>query len=222
MVMVKQNERGEVNGVLISLIVCSVLLIAAIAIAGWAIVGRSDYKNNSDKKVAVAVVKAKAAQSVVKDKQFAEESKNPLRVYNGPEAYGSVSVSFPKTWSGYVDDDGTGGSAVDGYFAPLVVPSVDSKTTNFALRLTVSNTSYGQVVQTLTNQQKTGNLRISAYSLPKLPKVVGIRVQGLVGTKTVDMVVLPLRSQTIQLWTEGNSFENDFNTYILPNFTFVP
>lgn len=222
MVMVKQNERGEVNGVLISLIVCSVLLIAATSIAIWALVGRSDYKNNSDKKVSIAVVKAKSEQSVVKDKQFAEESKNPLRVYEGPEAYGSVSLSFPKTWSGYVSDDGSGTSLIDGYFAPLVVPSVNSRGTNFALRLTVSNRAYGQVVQNLSTQQKSGNLRMSAYSLPKLPKVVGLRVQGQYNAKPVDMVVLPLRSQTVQLWTEGSQFENDFNTYILPNFTFVP
>lgn len=222
MVMVKQNQRGEVNGVLISLILCMLLLITAMIIAGWAIVGRSDYKNNSDKKVAVAVVRAKAEQSIIKDKQFAEESKNPLRVYNGPEAYGSVSVSFPKTWSAYVDDDGNGSAPVDGFFAPNVVPSINSRTTNFALRLQVSNRAYGEIVQTLANQQKQGKLKISAYSLPKLPRVVGVRVVGQLNEKNVDMVVLPLRSQTVQLWTEGDKFEADFNTYILPNFTFVP
>jgi hypothetical protein len=36
------------------------------------------------------------------------------------------------------------------------------------------------------------------------------------------MVVLPLRSQTVQIWTEGTQYVDDFNKLILPNFSFSP
>jgi hypothetical protein len=49
-----------------------------------------------------------------------------------------------------------------------------------------------------------------------------VRVKGEVRNETVDMVVLPLRDKTLQLWTEGTQFENDFNNNILANFSFSP
>jgi hypothetical protein len=36
------------------------------------------------------------------------------------------------------------------------------------------------------------------------------------------MVVLPLRSQTLQIETAGSQFLGDFNNNILPNFSFSP
>jgi hypothetical protein len=33
---------------------------------------------------------------------------------------------------------------------------------------------------------------------------------------------LPLRSQTVKIWTEGSQYGGDFNKYILPNFSFSP
>jgi hypothetical protein len=78
-------------------------------------------------------------------------------------------------------------------------------------------------VSAFSTQQKAGKLQVSAYSLPKLPKVVGVRVVGqLQQDQSVDMVVLPLRSQTLEIWTEGSQYANDFNSYILPNFSFAP
>jgi multidrug efflux pump subunit AcrA (membrane-fusion protein) len=221
--MIKHNQDGAVNGVLISLIMAVLLLIAALGFGGWAYSSRQDYKDHSDQKAAAAAETAKQAESIAKDKQFAEDSKNPLKTYNGPSAYGSLVVNYPKTWSGYVDDSGTGQAQVDGYFNPGVVPPLSGQTSVFALRVQVLNQQYSQVLQSFAGQQQAGKLKVSAYALPKLPNVVGVRVTGqLNNNKNVDMVVLPLRAQTIQISTEGGQFGNDFNTYILPNFSFSP
>jgi hypothetical protein len=221
--MTKHNQDGAVNGVVISLVLAVILLIGALGFGGWAFSSRQDYKNNVDAKINVAVGAAKQQEGTTKDLQFAEASKKPLRAYNGPEAYGSVVVNYPKTWSAYVDDTGTGGVSVDGYFAPGTVPSATGQNSVFALRVQVLSQTYAQVVQSFSGQQQAGKLAVSAYALPLLPKIVGVKAVGqLANQTTVTMVVLPLRSNTLEIWTEGTQYLADFNNNILPNFNFSP
>lgn len=221
--MIKHNQDGAVSGVAVSLILTVVLLLGTIGFAAWAFSSREDYKNHTDAKISAAVDVAKKQESELKDRQFAEAAKNPLKTYNGPDALGSLVVQFPKTWSGYVDT-GSGGQTLNGYFNPGVVPSVSSQGSAFALQVRVLSQSYPQILQNFTSQQQNGDVKVSAYALPKLPKVVGVKVVGkLSDRQTVGtMVVLPLRSQTVEIETDGTQYLNDFNTYILPNFSFSP
>jgi hypothetical protein len=56
-----------------------------------------------------------------------------------------------------------------------------------------------------------------------VPKIVGDYVKGQIQSdKQGEMVLLPLRDQTLAIWTESTAFENDFNNIILKNFTFSP
>jgi hypothetical protein len=222
--MIKHNQDGAVSGVGIALVLCIIFLVAAISFGAWAFSSRQNFKNNTDQIVAGKVAVAKQEEASAKEKEFTERDKNPLRTYNGPEAFGSVSVGYPKSWSGYVDDSG-GNIPLDGYFYPGVVPSKDAAASTFALRVSVSNQSYAEVLRSLESLQKRPEktTTITAYALPKLPKVVGVQVTGaLPNNKTGIMVVLPLCAQTLKIWTEGDKYVNDFNTYILPNFTFAP
>lgn len=223
--MNKLNQAGAVNGLVVSLVLAVLLLFGALGFGGWAFNSRQDYKNHTDAKVATAVAQARQEQTTADAARFAEEAKQPLRTYAGPEAYGSMSVSYPKTWSAYVDDSGTGQALVDGYFNPDTVPSISNQHSSFALRVQVLSQPYSQVLQTFTGLQKNAQqpLSISAYALPKLPKVVGIKAVGQISQQsTGTMIVLPLRSNTLEIWTQGNKFLGDFNNYIVPNFDFSP
>lgn len=222
-VMIKHNQDGAVNGLVISLVLVVLILIGALGFGGWAFMGRQDYKDNVDTKIKVAEEAARQKESTVKDLQFAEESKKPLKTYQGPEAYGSLQTSYPKTWSAYVDDSGTSTGLVDGFFNPDYVPSIANQKSVFALRVQVVGQDYAEVLRSFSGQQQTGKVTVSAYALPKLPKVVGVKVTGEISQgKTVTMVILPLRSETIKIWTEGNQYLEDFNNNILPNFSFSP
>lgn len=230
--MLNQNEKGAVSGLAISLAGTVFLLIVAIIFGAWAFSSRQDYKDNVDTKINAAVTVAKQQESSLKDKQFAEEEKNPLKAYNGPEAYGSLMLDYPKTWSGYVSESGNSGgtgasgSILDGYFYPGVVPSIGNQSSIFALRFQVLGQSYSQVVSDLSNLTQAKNPpTVTPYSLPKVPSVVGVKVTGTLPSsikKTGTMVILPVRSQTLEIWTEGDQFTNDFNNIILPNVTFSP
>lgn len=230
--MIKHNQDGG-SGVTVTLVLTIILLIGAIAFGVWAYSGRQDYKNNTDAKIADAVVVAKKQESVEKDKQFAEESKNPLKTYNGPQAYGSIVLNFPKTWSGYVADSNSNGNSgntpVDGYFHPGVVPNISDQASVYSLRVQVLSQSYSQTLSNLSQVQQSQNPpTIKPYALPKVPRTVGVELTGALpinggsSNKVGTMVILPLRSQTLEIWTEGSQFTNDFNKYILPNFTFSP
>lgn len=221
--MIKHNQDGAVSGLALSLILAVVLLVASMGFGYWAYSGRQDYKNHSDAKAAAAARIAVDKESAVKDKQFAEEAKNPLKTYNGPEAQGSLVIQYPKTWSGYVDARGSSGVPVDGYFNPGVVPSINDQDSAFALRVQVLGQPYSDILQAFNDQLHQGKVTITAYTLPKVPKVVGVKVQGtLVNQKTGIVVILPLRSQTLEIETDGNQYISDFNNYILPNFSFSP
>jgi hypothetical protein len=230
--MLKQNETGAVNGLAVSLIFAILLLVGALAFGGWAFASRQDYKNNVDPKILAAVKIAKQQESTAKDAAFAEAEKNPLKTYSGPEAYGSVVLQYPKTWSGYVVDSSTGGDSsdtlLDGYFYPGVVPSTAGQGSVFALRLQVLGKSYTETVKDLSQPSSDEPRTVEPYVLPKVPKAVGVKVNGSLpisgdsGDKKGTMVILPLRSQTLALWTEGDQFAGDFNNIILPNFSFSP
>jgi hypothetical protein len=217
------NQSGAINILLIPLILLVLFFIGAMSFAAWAYQGRQDYKNNVDQKVDAAVVVAKQQQSVVKDKEFAEKEKSPFKTYNGPSAYGSLSVQYPKTWSGYVSDDTNNDPYVDGYFYPGVVPNTTSEKAVFALRIQVVQQSYSDVLSNLQNEVDEGKVKLAPYKLPKVPSVIGSRLDGQVDNQKVGtMILLPMRDKTLKIWTNAPQFQGDLDTYILPNLTFSP
>lgn len=226
--MIKHNQDGAVSGLGVSLALAIVMLLASIGFGVWAFTSRQDYKDNSDAKAKVAADEAVKANSLKKDKEFAEAAKKPYVTYKGPAAYGALSITYPKTWSAYaaVTENGSplsGGALVDTYFNPAVVPNANSKASTFALRAQVLEGDYASTLKDFDSPLKEGRITVSAYALPKMPNVVGVRVVGEVTEgKKVNMVVLPLRSQTLQIWTDGDQHLADFDSIILPNFTFVP
>lgn len=219
------GQRGEANVLLIPVIVLAVLFVGVGSFAVWAYNGRQDYKNNVDAKISSAVdanthtVQAKDAA------QYAEAAKNPLTTYTGPDAYGSVKISYPKTWSAYVDTTDSG-TPLNAYFHAGYVPSTNSRQT-YNLRIQVNSQPYSTVLSAYSGQVQSGKVTSAPYTLPKVPGVVGTVLTGAVvqnqpngGSGT--MVLIPLRNTTLEIWTESNSYLADFNTYILPNLTFSP
>lgn len=221
--MVKHNQNGMVNSLLLPCLISVILLIVAVVFGGWAYSGRQSYKNDVDAKINVAVASAKQQQIKVDDAQFATVEKSPLKAYNGPEAYGSIVLNYPKTWSAYIDDTGNGSALIDAYFSPSYVPALNNSVSVFSLRVQVQNRIYSDVAQDFTDQTKKGSVTIRPYTLPKVPNVVGLEVVGkLPDGDNGTEVILPVRTETIALWTDGTQYLNDFNTYILPNFSFSP
>lgn len=215
------GEQGSV-ATLVSIILLSVFLVAALGFGVWAFMGRQDYKNNSDAKVKAAVQANTKAVQEQDAKDYAEAAKEPLKTYIGPEAFGSVHISYPKTWSAYVVTT-SGTQPLDAYFNPEFVPSATDKDSVFALRAEVVSTSYSQSLSQYKSLQKQGKVTVAPYALPKTPSEVGVRVEGQLTTKKQgSMVILPLRDKTLKIWIESAQYLDDFNKLILPNASFSP
>ena len=104
------------------------------------------------------------------------------------------------------------------------MPDTTNQANAFALRLEVNTQTYDQVLAQYTTLAQQGAVTITPYSLPKVPSVVGVKVTGTIepNVKSGIMVILPLRSTTLQAWTESPQYESNFNTLILPNLSFSP
>ncbi|HET9098192.1 MAG TPA: hypothetical protein VFN51_01090 [Candidatus Saccharimonadales bacterium] len=217
--MAKHNQDGVISGLGLALILMTLVLVGTAYFAFWAYSSRQDYKNNTDKKIAAAVTVAVNKNTDALNASFAQAEKYPLTAYTAPVADGSVHVLYPKTWSGLVDTTG-GGDMLDAYFAPGLLPPINDSSSIFSLTINLLNQPYSQAVQQV---QGAKGATITAYSLPKLPNIIGIEVSNyVVGNITKTEVILPLRSYSLVISTYGTQYLNDFNTNILPNLTFSP
>jgi len=221
--MIRINKAGFISGMAISTIGLSIVAIIALAFAAWAYNGKEKYENHADALVASAVQAERAKEAAIKDQQFKVEEQYPYQTYVGPEQYGSVSVSYPKTWSGYVDTTGADGNPVDGYFGPGVLPALTGANSIFALRLQINPQSYSSNLASYTSQQQSTNLTITPYSLKRVPSVVGVMIQGAIaqGLQGI-LIILPIRTVTLEIWTDSMQYANQFTNQILPSVTFNP
>ena len=217
------QPKKSLNGLLIPFILSVLFLLGAIGFGAWAYMGKMDYKNNVDPKIAAAVTIAQQETSTSKDKEFVEKEKNPFKEYKAAQIAGSLSLQYPKTWSAFVTEDLNGSTLVDGYFHPNFVPGFQSGT-DFALRVKVVSRDYASELKQYEGKAKSGKVTISPYKAPKLDaSTVGARITGEINTGQQDtMVLFPLRDKTIVISTESAQFVGDFDNIILANLTFTP
>lgn len=221
--MDRLNQRGAINVLLIPLILVVILFLGAAGFGIWAFTSRADYKNNSDQKAAVAASQAVKDTEAVEAAKYAEEIKKPYDTYIGPAPFGNVTVNYPRTWSAYVAEAERSSTPVSGYFNPKIVPSVTDQDKTFALRVELAQSTYESVLDQFKGRLEQGEVTIAPYTLPKVPSVIGSRVEGQITPKKQGtMVILPLRNMTLKIWTESNDFKGDLDTHILPNLSFVP
>jgi cell division protein YceG involved in septum cleavage len=219
----KTAQRGEVNILLLPLIVSVLLLFGALVFGYWAFEGREDYKNNTDQKITVAVQSANQKLTTQLNAQFAQQEKSPYSTYDGPQAFGSLVVLYPRTWSAYVAEEDQNSTPIDGYFYPNTVPDVTNQSNTYALRVQVLQQSYSTTLQQYQQEVQQNLATVTPYALPKVSSQVGVYIKGEVQpNKQGEMVLLPLRNETLAIWTESVAFEDDFNNIVLSNFTFSP
>lgn len=226
--MRQHDQRGGAATIAIILILF-VGTIGAAAFGWWAFNSRQDYKNNSDKKVAAAVTKAQSDQNAKDTAAFAEKEKLPNKTFKGPATYGSVTFSYPKTWSAYADQTNPT-DPLKSFFYPDVVPSPTPQNNiapQYALRVDLLGANYNQVLQQFDSFIKQGFLKASAYVPPQMTQIpnvqTGTRLDGQIEPNIQgSMIVIKVRDKTLEVYTESPSFFDDFNNTVLNSLTFVP
>jgi hypothetical protein len=196
---------------MIAIVGLSVLVLLAGSAAIWAYINYNQQKTDVDNKIEIAVSKAKVDQQTVDDTKFAEREKEPNRQFVGPDTLGRLTFSYPKTWSVFVSSDGSDGSSYNAYLNPVTVPPVSEKQ-QYALRVTIEQKDYDQVVRTYQEKVKLGDLRSSATSAN------GHNGTRLDGTFTPDIrgaaVIYQIRDKTVTVRTDADTFKPDFEALI--------
>jgi hypothetical protein len=225
---VSYNSSNPISGGvknIIVIVVLVILLAASLGFGGWAYSQMLSYKNDTDKKINAAVAAAKTAQT--KEVQDAFDKAN-TKQFQGSSTYGSVSFSYPKTWSAYVDTSNSS-EPINAYFHPDQVPGINGNTA-YALRVELIGSDYSQVVQQFSGSIKQGTVTAKAYMPPRLAGVAnaqpGTLLSGQINTNDStqrgSLLIIKVRDKTLKISTQSNDYLNDFNNIILAGLTFAP
>ncbi len=209
-------ESGAVNPLLISNLLTGLMVLVLTGATIWLFMGYTDYKSNSDQKVATAVATAKKEQQALDEKSFLEKEKLPTRTYTGPADLGSVSFQYPRTWSVYVGRQVAG---LEVYLHPDVVPPL-SNAQPFAARIVVENRPYETVLRAYDGLVKKGNLRSNPVTVEGFS---GIRLDGVFSKEREgSAVVFKVRDKTLTVATDASAYRGDFDNTILKSLKFNP
>lgn len=214
----KTQQSGYISVSLVTSIIFGILSLVFGSVMIWALVNYNDASNNLKSTVAAAVEKAKKEQTDIDQKKFDEDEKQPLKEFVGPNDYGRVSFKYPKTWSVYIDKDGLNGGQYAAYFSPEAVPSVQGTGSKFALRLSILDQKYDNVIQQYAGLVKAGKLRSETISANGFN---GQKFEGNISS-TIEgtLVVFKIRDKTLVLQTDTPSFRPDFNDKVLKDLSF--
>jgi hypothetical protein len=210
---VRRNDRehGAVDKGLLLVIGLSLLSAIAIGVAVWSFINYNEQKTNVDGKIAEAVATAKKEQADLDEAKFTAREKEPNREFVGPDDYGRLTFNYPKTWSVYVNKDVAKGGTYEAYLNPVSVPAVTT-TQQYALRVTIEEKDYDQVIANYGTLVRRGDLRSSATSANG---VNGTRIDGNF-SKDIrgSAVIYKIRDKTLTLRTDADTFKADFDALI--------
>lgn len=200
------------NGWMISAIGAFVLFLVTGALALLAYMSFVEQKADVDGRVKLAVAEAKKEQADEDFKKFQEELKNPRVEFVGPDDYGRVSFMYPRTWSVYIDKDGSDRGDYRAYFHTSAVPSISGKDSRYALRLEIINRNFDDVLRQYDSLLKKGDL---VSSTPEFNGNPSTRIDGAFSKDIRGSVVLMrVRDKTIRLSTDAETFKPDFDTIL--------
>jgi hypothetical protein len=206
------RQYGAVSMQLVTIIGLLVLVVGLSGLSAWLFTQYSDQKNNVDSKIAVAEAAAKKEQAEEDELKIKAVEEEPNREFAGPEDYGRLSFKYPKNWSVYIAEDASRRNTYTAYLHPIVVPSIDSPSTRFALRVSIQSVPYDKVLEEFRGLIEDGELKSST-----------IKVNGHSGTRfdgnlTEDIrgsaAVFKVRDKTITISTQAETFKPYFNTII--------
>jgi len=208
-------ERGAVNRWMI----ISIFLIVAVLLAGgaavWALMNYGTEKTTVDTQVETAAATAKKSQADTDAANYAKQNNAQTRTFAGPTDYGSLSFDYPKSWSVYVDKDGTassGGTTFAAYLNPITVPPVALATQQFGLRVLIEQKDYNTAINSYAQLVKSGQLKSSPV------KVDGQDGTRLDGNFTKDIrgsaIIFKIRDKTVTIRTDADTFDSVYNVLI--------
>lgn len=216
----KNFEKGVVQGSTIAIILLSLGFALAGSFGIWAFIEWNTAKTDVEGQISLAVSEAKRSQKEEDDKIKEEALKNPNSLFRLPEDLGKVSFYYPRTWSKYVDSDGSDKKGFFAYLHPAEVPPVpkDSKIQQrFALRVFVYEKDMDEVLKEFQDTIKKGELTSGAATVNGLSAT---KVSGLFPSSKKDDRIrgtayyFKVGDKTLMLRTDADTFNADFQAVL--------
>ena len=205
-------RQGSATGWMIVAIAGITLFLVALASGIWVYTLYSEQKTDVNGKIDLAVAAAVKKQSEEDEIKFQESFKNPRVEFVGPFEYGRVSFMYPKTWSVYVDKDGSDRGNYEAYLHPVSVPPTTKKESRYAMRLEILNKNLDDVVKQYEAKLKKGELKSSSV---EFNSYTATRIDGLFEKELRGSVVLMrARDKTIRFSTDADLFKPDFEAVL--------
>lgn len=205
-------EQRGMNISAVMAIVFGVLAIGLTALSAWLYIQYDEKRTNVDGKISAAVAEAKREQSRIDQENFLEKEKQPNRQFVGPDDYGRLTFSYPKTWSVYVANDASRGGVYKAYLNPREVPPVTGSSQRFALRVVIEDRDYDQVNASYKSRVTTGKLKSSIVTIGEIS---GTRYDGEFSKDIRGAVALfKVRDKTVSIFTDADTFKKDFDAIV--------
>ena len=205
------HEDGMSVGIVIAVTLLSLATVAFAALSVWALIQYNEQKTNVDSKISTAEAAAEKKQADADEIKFNEREKQPNKEFIGPSDYGSLSFFYPKTWSFYEADNGSGRNDYEAYLNPGKVPAVDDST-RVALRVNIVNQDYTTVLEDYQSQVENGDLKQTPV---KFGTQTGARLEGKFSDDIRgSAIIFKIRDKTAIIRTDADTFKNDFNRLV--------
>jgi hypothetical protein len=212
----RKNQQGNMDPLLLPLIVSVIFVVGLAGFGIWSYLQYLDQRDNVEQIVADAVSEAEVAKQEALEAEFAEREKSPFDTWVSASSIGSIEITYPKTWSAFVDEKDRGSKPLSGFFHPRVVPADD--TTRYALRILVDESRYTSVLEDYDDGLEDGLITATPITVAG---VDGIRFDGQIDKEYKGAIVIfALRDKTVRIWTESEAYLSDFNDTIIANLTF--
>ena len=211
------GTKPEKKNVLVeTLVLVAVCLIAAAAIV-FAVIFFMQYnelKTNYESEKGLAVSEAVKQQQDKDEAAYEERAKEPFYSFTGPSDYGSISFEYPKTWSVYVEKDGTNNSDFVAYFQPKQVDATNNKESRYALRFQILNRQITSVQSSYETKIKNGKLTSRTFSSDD-NALSGTWYEGEISEGIRGIVILlKVNDKTLIMQTDAEAYRADFETLV--------
>lgn len=221
-VKVMPEQKKDISGLIktIVIIVVSLIAVTFIGLFIWMTVQYNDVQADVQGQIDVAVAQAKDEQNKINNEKFNEEEKYPFKTFAGPVDYGELSFQYPKTWSVYIAAAATEGGDFNAYLNPIQVDAVGKDTIN-ALRVTIKNESYEDVVAEYQKAMDKKNSNLTVESITFGDDITGNKYTGTIPSTDLSgfIVIFKIRDKTAILQTDSVLFKDDFDK-LLETVTF--
>lgn len=198
----------------IILVAVCVIAAAAIVFAVIFFMQYNELKTNFDSDKNAAVAAAVEAQQEADNEKFKEDEKLPYAKFTGPSDYGSISFEYPKTWSLYVENDGSNNSDYSAYFKPVQVDPINDRSSRYALRFKILNQQITTVQSQYDSKLQDGSVTSSVFNADN-NNVTGTKYVGAIEPDINGIIVLiKVNDKTVIFQTDAMTYQADFDTLI--------